>query len=101
MSSRGERDEGGRRRGPAAVRRRSAAAMCGASIALLAAMPTASALASSAAPADRGAPARSLLAAPRPQVAAGELLPAGRLEELLADLPLGDLSASQLAHYLA
>jgi hypothetical protein len=36
-----------------------------------------------------------------PLATPGELLAPGQLEELLAKLPLGDLSAAQLAHYLA
>jgi hypothetical protein len=99
MSLHGKRHQQGHRRRPTAVLRHGTIAMCGASIALLAAMPTASALADSTTHVERrGTP---LLTAPRPQGVAGELLPAGRLEELLADLPLRDLSAAQLAHYLA
>ncbi|MGH2852795.1 MAG: hypothetical protein ACRDLF_01190, partial [Solirubrobacteraceae bacterium] len=77
-------------------------------IASLAAMPTASALASAgqsgagssdsaAAASAQGRSTASVL----PRVAPGELLPAGELESLLSTLPLNDLSAAQLAHYLA
>jgi hypothetical protein len=38
---------------------------------------------------------------PHAQVTPGELLTPGELEALLAHLPLSDLSAAQLAHYLA
>ena len=84
------------------VRRRAATALSTTLIAALAAMPTASALAS-AGPAGSGAgsstkrPATAL----RPAATPGELLPAETLEELLARLPLSSLSAAQLAHYLA
>ncbi len=69
----------------------------------LAALPTASALASTG-PSLPGGGAGS---AKRPTlsvgqlVAPGELLSAGELQKLLAALPLEDLSAAQLAHYLA
>ena len=70
-----------------------------ASIAALAALPTASALASagSSRRAARAQPSRAV----RPLVTPGELLSAGELQKLLSTLPLGDLSAAQLAHYLA
>jgi hypothetical protein len=72
-----------------------------ASIALLAAMPTASAFASSNT--RGGGDPLSGIPAPavRPLTAPGELLSAGQLQTLLAALPLNDLSAAQLAHYLA
>src|ERR1700691_3093173 len=80
----------------ATARRHGTRALCAASIALLAAMPTASAFASSGADGSGStAPALRALGAP------GELLAAGQLDELLAGLPLGDLSTAQLAHYLA
>jgi hypothetical protein len=84
------------------VRRRSATALSTILIAALAAMPTASALAS-AGPTGSGAGGftKRLAAAVRLQTTPGELLPAGKLEELLAQLPLSSLSAAQLAHYLA
>ncbi len=82
------------------ARRRRAAALAAASAALLAATPTATAVAEAAggsgsttSPASRATP--STVPAP------GELLSAGRLEELLASLPLSDLSVSQVAEYLA
>jgi hypothetical protein len=90
------------------TRHRAAAAMSAALIASLAAMPTASALASAGQPgagtSGSGAPAtsqRGSAATVLPQLAAGELLPAGELESPLSSLPLNDLSAAQLAHYLA
>jgi hypothetical protein len=88
----------GRRTG---LRQRGAAALCAASIALLATMPTASALASSAAPGEGTLSLATPAAAPRPLTAPGELLSAGQLQTLLAALPLSDLSTAQLAHYLA
>ncbi len=83
------------------TRRPSAAVLSATLIALLAAMPTATALAS-AGPSGSGAgvPRRSAPAV-RTLTAPGELLPAGELEKLLSNLPLKDLSAAQLAHYLA
>jgi hypothetical protein len=69
----------------------------------LAALPTASALASTG-PSLPGGGAGS---AKRPSlsvghlVAPGELLSTGELQKLLSALPLNDLSAAQLAHYLA
>jgi hypothetical protein len=85
-----------RRRGHPARFRCRAAALVAASIALLAAMPTASALAS---PVRDGS--MTAARAVQPQTAPGELLGAGQLEGLLAALPLSDLNAAQLAHYLA
>jgi hypothetical protein len=90
------------------ARRLAIAALSATLIAALAAMPTASALASagsssgsgSASGPGAGALGRSA-AAVRPLGAPGEPLPAGELEALLSRLPLNDLSAAQLAHYLA
>jgi hypothetical protein len=84
------------------VRRPSAVALAATLIALLAAMPTATALAS-AGPSGSGAgiPRHSAAPTVRTLTAPGELLPAGELEELLSSLPLNDLSAAQLAHQLA
>lgn len=83
------------------ARRSSAAALSATMIALLATMPTAAALAS-AGPAgssvrtpEHSSPAIWTLTAP------GELLPVGELEKLLSNLPLKDLSDTQLARYLA
>jgi hypothetical protein len=101
MPSRLLRSEQSRRRHRASLRRRGVAALSITSIALLATMPTASALASSG---TRGADSISTASAttPKPLTAApGELLSAGQLQALLAALPLNDLSAAQLAHYLA
>jgi hypothetical protein len=82
------------------------AALSAALITSLAALPTASALANAGQPgADFlgvGTPASAhRRSAVPPQVVPGELLPAGQLESLLSTLPLNDLSAAQLAHYLA
>ena len=78
-----------------------AAALAATLIALLVGMPTAAALAS-AGPLDPGASiSRHPAPAVRTLTAPGELLPAGELEELLSNLPLGDLSTAQLAHQLA
>jgi hypothetical protein len=85
----------------ASLRRLRAAALSATSIALLAAMPTASALASSAAPGGSDASHTTSTSAPRPLTAPGELLSPGQLQTLLATLPLNDLSTAQLAHYLA
>jgi hypothetical protein len=69
----------------------------------LAALPTASALASTGPSLPGGGAGR----AKRPSlsvgqlVTPGELLSAGELQTLLSALPLDDLSAAQLAHYLA
>jgi hypothetical protein len=77
--------------------RRAAAALSVALVALLAALPTAAARArAGAAGASRPPPP-----AVRPLGTPGELLPANKLEELLSNLPLNDLSAVQAAHYLA
>lgn len=87
---------------PARGRRRAVA--LGATLAaLLAAMPPATAAA--AVSQAGGAGGRTLpavaKATPNSIPAPGELLSAGRVEELLAGLPLGDLSVGQLAEYLA
>src|ERR1700722_13906228 len=89
---------GGRR---TRLRRRAATAISAASIALLATMPTASALASSAARRGSDPTSGTFVPAVRPLTAPGELLSAGQLQTLLAALPLNDLSAAQLTHYLA
>src|ERR1700722_15356618 len=81
--------------------RRAATAISPASIALLATMPTASALASSAARRGSDPTSGTFVPAVRPLTAPGELLSAGQLQTLLAALPLNDLSAAQLTHYLA
>ncbi len=93
----------GASRGPN-VRRRAATALSTTLIAALAALPTATATAlASAGPVGSGAggSAQRLATAVRPATTPGELLSAGKLEELLARLPLSSLSATQLAHYLA
>jgi hypothetical protein len=85
------------------ARRRGLATLSATLIAALAALPTASALAS-AGPSGAGAGASASqrsTPAVRPLAAPGELLTAGELEKLLSNLPLEDLSAAQLAHYLA
>jgi hypothetical protein len=84
------------------VRRRAAATLSTTLIAALAALPTATALAS-AGPVGSGASGSTQRPAPaaRRQTTPGELLSAGKLEELLARLPLSSLSPTQLAHYLA
>ncbi len=68
----------------------------------LAALPTASALASadSSLPGGAGTAKRPALSVGQ-LVTPGQLLSAGELQKLLAALPLSDLSAAQLAHYLA
>jgi hypothetical protein len=81
-------------------RSRGAIALAAASVALLATMPTASALAG-ADPDGPSATATGVAHAVRPLTAPGELLSAAQLETLLAGLPLSDLDATQLAHYLA
>ena len=103
-------------RGPSGrpnVRRGAAAALSATLIGTLAALPPASALASSGSGGsgaggsgtNSGSPAGSTAMRTAATVHAlastGELLPAGELEELLARLPLSDISAAQLAHYLA
>jgi hypothetical protein len=84
------------------VRRRAATVLSTTLVAALAALPTATALAS-AGPVGSGASGSTQRPAPaaRRQTTPGELLSAGKLEELLAQLPLSSLSATQLAHYLA
>jgi hypothetical protein len=100
MPSRLLRSEQSRRGHRTSLRRRGIAVLSVTSIALFATMPTASALASSSA--RRGIkPSTTSATAPRPLTAPGELLSAGQLQTLLAALPLDDLSAAQLAHYLA
>jgi hypothetical protein len=97
MPSRLLRSEQSRRGHRTSLRRRGIAVLSVTSIALLATMPTASALASSGA--RRGG---NSSATPKPLTAApGELLSPGQLQALLAALPLDDLSTAQLAHYLA
>jgi hypothetical protein len=84
-------------------RRRVAATGAAALIALLAATPTTSALASadsSGSGAGISTQRRSTLSG-RSLASPGELLPTVELETLLSSLPLEDLSATQLAHYLA
>jgi hypothetical protein len=100
MPSRLFRSEQSRRGHRTSLRRRGVAALSVTSIALLATMPTASALASSGtrSPID---PSTTPATTPRPLTAPGELLSAGQLQTLLAALPLNDLSAAQLTHYLA
>jgi hypothetical protein len=88
------------------ARHRAVAALSAALIASLAALLAACTLAS-AGPTDlssAGAVTRTQgrpAAAVRPLLTSGELLPSGELEELLARLPLNDLSAAQLAHSIA
>ena len=83
--------------------RRGLAAVSATLILTLAGLPTASALASAGASLPSGGAGR----AERPSlsvrrlVTPGELLSPGELQKLFSTLPLGDLSATQLAHYLA
>jgi hypothetical protein len=101
MPSRPARSAQSRRERATSLRQHGVAALSATSIALLAAMPTASALASSTGSDTGGSSSAPSAAAPRPLTAAGELLSAGQLQTLLAALPLDDLSTAQLAHYLA
>ncbi len=107
--SKSPRDAGERpreARGPSSTRtrtrRRGLAAVSVALIVALVALPTASALASadSSRPGGTGTAKRPALSAGQ-LVTPGQLLSAGELQKLLSALPLGDLSATQLAHYLA
>jgi hypothetical protein len=81
---------------------RCAAAVSMTLITALATMPTASALASagSSLPGGAGTAKRPTLSVSN-LVTPGQLLSAGELQSLLATLPLNDLSAAQLAPYLA
>lgn len=109
MCSKSPRDAGERPRegrGPSGTRtrtrRRGLAAASATLIVALAALPTASALASagSSRPGGTGTAKRPALSAGQ-LVTPGQLLSAEELQKLLSTLPLGDLSAAQLAHYLA
>jgi hypothetical protein len=80
---------------------RAAGALCLATAALLAATPTATALANPTSRLAGGNPSVSSAATHDSLPAPGELLAPGHIEELLAGLPLGDLSAAQLTEYLA
>ena len=84
------------------TRRRGLVTVSAALIVALATLPSASALASagSSLPGGAGTAQRPALSVRR-LVAPGELLSAGELQKLLAALPLGDLSAVRLAHYVA
>lgn len=84
------------------TRRRGLAAVSATLIVGLATLPTASALASAgpSLPGGAGKAHRPGLSVHQ-LVAPGELLSAGELQTLLSALPLNDLSAAQLAHYLA
>jgi hypothetical protein len=79
-----------------ALRRRSAAALFTASVALLVVLPSAAARASAG---TGGSPRAATTRAST--AGSGELLSVSQLDALLAGLPLGDLSAAQLAHQLA
>ncbi len=85
-----------------ARRRRGLAAVSAALIVALAALPTASAIASadSSRPGGTGTAKRPALSVGQ-LVTPGQLLSTEELQKLLSTLPLGDLSAAQLAHYLA
>ncbi|HXA53252.1 MAG TPA: hypothetical protein VNV37_00095, partial [Solirubrobacteraceae bacterium] len=88
---------------PRAGRRRLAAAVATALATVLATLPTASAFASAGPSLPNGGAGtakRSGLAVGRLALP-GELLSTGQLQSLLAALPLSDLSAKQLARYLA
>jgi hypothetical protein len=85
---------------------RAAATLSATLIASLAAMPTASALAGSGFSSGTGTGAVASASSRgshhiRALTAPGELLPPSQLEKLLSGLPLKDLNATQLAHYLA
>lgn len=80
---------------------RAASALCAATATLFAATPTATALANPTSRLAGGSPNVSSAVTHNSLPAPGELLAPGRVEELLADLPLGDLSAAQLTEYLA
>lgn len=88
----------------ARARHRGLAAVAATLIFTLAPLPTASALAS-ASPSRPGGEAgeakRPSSRSVRRLVTPGELLSPGELQKLISTLPLGDLSATQLAHYLA
>ncbi len=107
MFSKPPRESDGRlyeARGPFRIRtrRRGLAAVSATLIVALAALPTASALASAGAspPGGAGTAKRRALSVGQ-LVAPGQLLSAGELQSLLSALPLDDLSAAQLARYLA
>ncbi|HXB66536.1 MAG TPA: hypothetical protein VNV42_16880 [Solirubrobacteraceae bacterium] len=103
MSSQPHREARGRLRGAPErlhVRRRALAATSATLIAALVALPTTAALAGADTSLPGGAGSAERPALPQ-LVAPGELLSAGQLEQLLATLPLADLSAAQLAHHLA
>ncbi len=87
----------------ARTRRRGLAAVSATLILTLTALPTASALASAGPSLPSGGAGRAERPSlsVRPLVTPGELLNPGELQKLLSTLPLGDLSAAQLAHYLA
>jgi hypothetical protein len=103
MFSQPHREARGRLRGAPErlhVRRRVLAATSATLIAALVALPTTVALAGAdtSLPGGTGSAERPAL----PQlVTPGELLSADQLQQLLATLPLADLSAAQLAHHLA
>jgi uncharacterized membrane protein YgcG len=84
-------------------RRRGLAAVSATLIVTLAALPTASTLASTgpSLPGGGAGRAKRPSLSMRQLVTPGALLSAGELQKLLSALPLGDLSTAQLAHYLA
>jgi hypothetical protein len=100
----GERPHGVRRPSSTRIRgRRYGLAAVSATLTIaLAALPTASALASadSSRPDGTGTAMRPALSVGQ-LVTPGQLLSAGELQTLLSTLPLSDLSGAQLAHYLA
>lgn len=106
MSSQPQWEARGRLRGARErphIRRLRRRVLAGTSVTLmaaLAALPTTATLASAA-----GSPPGGAGTAERPVVpqlvTPGELLSPGQLQQLLATLPLSDLSAAQLAHHLA
>lgn len=81
------------------MRRCGIGAMCAATAALVAITPAAALASSTSGAAGEGPATAAVTSATQP--APGELLSSSRIEELLAGLPLGDLSAAQLAHSLA
>ncbi len=85
------------------IRRRGLAAVSATLVVALAALPTASALASAgpSLPGGGAGTAKRPGLSVRQLIAPGQLLNAGELQTLLAGLPLNDISAAQLAHYLA
>lgn len=87
--------------GHSRVHRLVTTALAVALIVSLATLPSATALATAGSPSSAAGSRSGPTSAIKPSATPGELLPAGELQTLLASLPLTDLSAAQLAHYLA